>query len=152
VASIWGAASLERARWKVDARRFHEQRREEERRERRAAYLQFSTVYNTLDSYATGYPPADEQALKATLSEYNHAIAALDLYGTAEVREALHEPRKTTRALGTAMAPDLEAGAKLDDAFIAQWQEMRDRLSAAQTAVLSAMRQDVGPLPAERPE
>ncbi|HEV3485739.1 MAG TPA: hypothetical protein VG106_10050 [Vicinamibacterales bacterium] len=150
--SIWGGARLERARWKVDARRLHEQRKEDERRDRRTAYLRYSTAYNTLDSYATGYPPTDEEALKATLHEYNHAIAALDLYGTPEVREALNEQRRATRALGAAMAPDVEAGAKLDDAFIAQWRKMRDRLIDAQTGVLTAMRQDVGPLPAEPPE
>jgi len=151
-ASALGGARLERARWKVEARRLHEQRREDERRDRRAAYLRYCVLFNSLDTYATGYPPSDDDALTATLRDYNDAIAAMDLFGTADVREALNEVRKLTRSLAAGMGPAVEAGSSLAEALVSQWRVHRARLVSAEGTVVDAMRQDVGPLPTDPPD
>lgn len=143
----FGQRRLERERLAGEARRLHEQHREDERRERRAAYQRYRASFNALDSYATGYPPEDDAAFNATLSHHNDSVAAVDLFGTETVCAALNDVRQLNRKVGGAMAPHVQAGDSSSDAFIKSWMGFRDRLVDAESRVVAAMREDVGPLP-----
>jgi len=143
----FGQRGLERERLAAEGARIHDQHREDERRERRTAYHRYLVLFNTLDTYATGFPPEDDEALKTTMTSHNDAVAAVDLFGTSAVRTALNEVRRLNRTVGSAMASPLQSGESLADAFTVAWNTVRDALVDAQRGVVTAMREDVGPLP-----
>jgi hypothetical protein len=102
-----------------------ERHRQEERQERRIAYHRYLSLFNTLDSDATCYRPESDATLKQTLHEYNDAVAAVDLYGTAEVRAALNEARRLNRHVGELMASPASSAQTLVDTFVTAWIAVR---------------------------
>jgi hypothetical protein len=145
------ALRLERRRLRAEGEHLREKHGKEQRKERGSAYYRTIVLLNRLDRFATGYPP-DDDTLTATIDEYNKSVSALHLFGVGPVLDALRVMQRLTREVGDAMATRLPLGDSLVDAFVAAWNGWREEIMEAERRLIIAMRQDVGPHQAERPQ
>ena len=145
------AQRLDRRRAHAEHERLGQQHDNEQRKERGGAYYRTIILLNRLDRFATGYPP-DNDTLTATIDDYNKSVSALHLFGVGPVLDALRDMQRLTREVGDAMATRSPNGESLVDAFVAAWNGWREEIMEAERRLIIAMRQDVGPHQADRPE
>jgi hypothetical protein len=145
------ALRLDRRRLRAEKERLRRQDDREQRKERGAAYYRTVVLLSRLDRFAAGNPP-DEDTLTTTIDEYNKSVSALHLIGVRPVLDVLRDPQRLTREVGDAMASRSPRGNSVVDAFVEAWNDLREAIMDAERRLVVAMRQDVGPHHAARPE
>jgi hypothetical protein len=145
------ALRLDRRRLRAENERLRRQDDREQRKERGTAYYRTVVLLNRLDRFAAGGPP-DEDTLTATIDEYNKSVSALHLFGVRTVLDALRDLQRLTREVGDSMASRSPPGDSLADAFVEAWNDLREEIMDAERRLVVAMRQDVGPHQADRPQ
>jgi hypothetical protein len=117
---------------------------EEGRTARREAYLAFLNQLEELDLFASGYTdPPSYEAFSTWLVAFRSHSATVSLVESPSVNEARRDVLVLVDDLGERMGK-YPPNAAFEDRLGEPYVEMRDRFSAAGTALQRAMRDDLG--------